>query len=150
MCVSAGEMLCHIGVCFMGLCAIERKPTFLHTDSHSFQRAQEIATRVKAQEANQAPLHCLTYLESMLKGFIGNEGERKKIRLQHHTYHLMCRLVCFMPVNYRSLNGRLVIRQIYLSCNCSKEHGTFGDRITEPKPACSHNNTAEAEQGYMV
>lgn len=44
-----------------------------------------------------------------------------------------------MSANYRLLNGRLVIQQIYLNRNCSKERGTFGDRIIEPKPACSHN-----------
>lgn len=49
-----------------------------HTANHSFQRAQEMATKRKAHEANEAPLHCLTYLESMLKGFRVNEGERQK------------------------------------------------------------------------
>lgn len=68
-----------------------------------------------------------------------NEGEREKNKATSYLHHLMCRLVCFMPGNYRSLNGSIVTQEIYLSCNRSKERGTFGDRIIEPEPACSHN-----------
>lgn len=75
-CASAGEMLCHRGVLHGGCTLLQKSPP--HTASHSFQRAQEMVTKIKAHEANEAPLHCLTYLESMLKGFRVNDGERKK------------------------------------------------------------------------
>lgn len=97
------------------------------------------SNKSKSPRGQPGPL-CTAWptLKACLKALQLMRGREKKIRL-HHTYHLMCRLVCFMPVNYRSLNGRLVIQQIYLSCNCSKERETFGDRIIEPEPACSHN-----------
>lgn len=47
-------------VCFMGAVHYCRKVP--HSDSHSSQRAQERATKVEAQEANQVPRYNLTYL----------------------------------------------------------------------------------------
>lgn len=83
------------GCALWGFCTTAKMLTFPHADSHSFQRVQEMSTKVKAHVANQALLYGLTYLESMLKGFIVNEGEREKIRLQHHTYHFNVQVSVF-------------------------------------------------------
>lgn len=60
MCNCWGKCRACSAVCFVGAVHYCRKAP--HPDSHSAQRAQEMATNEEAQEANQAPLYCLTYL----------------------------------------------------------------------------------------